>query len=112
MLLFAHNSHLQRGKAVWPWYEFWPLGSQLDALLGPRYAAIAGALGTSEDNGIGLPEDPPWKRVSCLIPSPDNSSRRIGAEDFQPPRSPPSQLVGAAQESWLRSADARDSASI
>jgi erythromycin esterase len=56
VLIFAHNAHLQRGKAVRPWYEFWPVGSQLDDIFGPRYAVIGSALGTSDANGIGRPE--------------------------------------------------------
>lgn len=56
VLAFAHNSHLQRGQAVWPWYTFWPAGSQLNAMFGPRYAVIGTGVGTSEANGIGQPE--------------------------------------------------------
>ena len=56
VLIFAHNAHLQRGKAVLPWYEFWPVGAHLDDMFGPRYAVIGSALCTSEENGIGQPE--------------------------------------------------------
>jgi erythromycin esterase-like protein len=56
VLAFAHNSHLHRGQAVWPWYSFWPVGSQLDVLFGPRYVVIGSALAVSEENGIGTPE--------------------------------------------------------
>lgn len=56
VLAFAHNSHLQRGKAVWPWYAFWPAGSHLDEMMGARYAAISSTVGVSNDNGIGTPE--------------------------------------------------------
>lgn len=56
VLAFAHNSHLQRGQAVWPWYTFWPVGAQLEVLFGPRYAVIGSALALSEENGIGEPE--------------------------------------------------------
>ena len=60
MLAFAHNSHLKRRKSqcqlgadthVW-----WPVGSHLNVLLGPRYAVIGSAVGVSETNGIGQPE--------------------------------------------------------
>ena len=57
VLAFAHNSHLQRGKAVWPWYAFWPVGSHLNAMFGPRYAVIGSAVGVSDANGIGQPEE-------------------------------------------------------
>lgn len=56
VLAFAHNSHLQRGQAAWPWYTFWPAGSHLNAIFGPRYAVIGSAIGISEANGIGQPE--------------------------------------------------------
>jgi len=56
VLAFAHNSHLQRGQAVWPWYTFWPVGSHLNEIFGARYAVIGSAVGVSEANGIGQPE--------------------------------------------------------
>jgi len=65
VLVFAHNSHLQRGEAVWPGQKYWgtdddcrwwPAGSHLTGMLGPRYAVIGTAVGTSEENGIGNPE--------------------------------------------------------
>lgn len=66
VLAFAHNAHLQRGKiAVWPsWqqalgsdvFAWWPAGSHLDHMFGPRYAAIGSAVGVSEANGIAQPE--------------------------------------------------------
>ncbi|MCA9903530.1 MAG: erythromycin esterase family protein, partial [Anaerolineae bacterium] len=56
VLAFAHNSHVQRGKAVWPWYTFWPVGSHLNEMFGARYAVIGSAVGVSDENGIGQPE--------------------------------------------------------
>jgi erythromycin esterase len=60
VLAFAHNSHLQRGKAQWQLgadlHTWWPAGSHLNEMLGPRYAVIGSALGVSEANGIGQPE--------------------------------------------------------
>jgi len=66
VLVFAHNEHLQRGRSVWPCcgqkyqgtdvYSWWPAGSQLSDLLGPRYAVIGSAVGVSDDNGIAPPE--------------------------------------------------------
>lgn len=60
VLIFAHNSHLQRRKVEWQFggeqVHWWPSGAHLDALYGPRYAAIATAVGVSPDNGIGEPE--------------------------------------------------------
>jgi erythromycin esterase len=57
VFVFAHNSHLQRGKVALPVLgEWWPAGSQLDQTLGRRYAVVGSAVGVSEANGIGLPE--------------------------------------------------------
>src|SRR6266704_693359 len=58
VLAFAHNSHLQRGKAQWQLgtvvYTWWPAGSHLNEMLG--YAVIGSAVGVSDANGIGQPE--------------------------------------------------------
>lgn len=60
VLAFAHNSHLKRGKMEWQLGQqtnaWWPAGSHLDTMLGPRYAVIGSGLGVSGDNGIGPPE--------------------------------------------------------
>jgi erythromycin esterase-like protein len=65
VLVFAHNSHLQRGEAVWPGQKYWgteddcrwwPAGAHLAHLLGPRYAVIGTSVGTSPENGIADPE--------------------------------------------------------
>lgn len=65
VLAFAHNSHLQRGEAVWPGQKYWgtdddcrwwPAGSHLAGMLGTRYAVIGTSVGISSENGIGEPE--------------------------------------------------------
>ena len=56
VLAYAHNSHLQRGKAVLPWATWWPAGSHLNEMFGPRYAVIGTAVGVSDANGIVRPE--------------------------------------------------------
>jgi erythromycin esterase-like protein len=60
VLVFAHNSHLKRGRAHWQMgadlHTWWPAGAHLDTMLGPRYAVIGTAVGVSEANGIGRPE--------------------------------------------------------
>jgi erythromycin esterase-like protein len=60
VFLFAHNKHLQRGKAEWQigptTCAWWPAGVHLHEMFGKKYAAIGSALGVSEDNGIGPPE--------------------------------------------------------
>jgi len=60
VLAFAHNRHVQRGKARWvagmDVYTWWPAGSHLDQLFGTRYAVIGTGLGVSDANGIAQPE--------------------------------------------------------
>lgn len=60
VLAFAHNSHLKRGKAEWQLGDnlltWWPAGSHLSEMLGPRYTVIGTAVGVSDENGIGVPE--------------------------------------------------------
>ena len=60
VLAFAHNSHLQRGKAhmqLGPHsLTWWPAGSHLKEMFGPRYVVIGSAVGVSEGNGISQPE--------------------------------------------------------
>lgn len=60
-LVFAHNGHLQRGKFEIPVGTevpaWWPAGAHLAEMLGPGYAVIGSALGVSDENGIGRPED-------------------------------------------------------
>jgi erythromycin esterase-like protein len=60
VLAFAHNSHLQRGKAKWQLGDYqliwWPAGAQLSEMFGPRYAVIGTGMGVSDANGIGRPE--------------------------------------------------------
>ncbi|MBV9021107.1 MAG: erythromycin esterase family protein [Ktedonobacteraceae bacterium] len=60
VLAFAHNNHLQRAKVHWQLgtdvYTWWPVGSHLNEMFGPRYAVIGSAVGESLANGIGQPE--------------------------------------------------------
>jgi len=80
VLVFAHNGHLQRGKSVWPCcgqkfqgtevYTWWPAGSQLNDVLGERYAVIGTAVGTSADNGIEAPEPGSLEARLTALPGP------------------------------------------
>jgi erythromycin esterase len=60
VMVFAHNSHLKRGKVQWQWGDetviWWPVGSHLHEMFGRRYAVIGSAVGESPANGIGQPE--------------------------------------------------------
>jgi erythromycin esterase len=60
VLVFAHNSHLKRGKVQWQWgnetVTWWPVGSHLDERFGRRYVVIGSAVGSSSANGIDQPE--------------------------------------------------------
>lgn len=71
---FAHNSHLQRGKAQWQWgpdlHIWWPAGAHLHALFGTHYAVIGSGLGTSDENGIGQPEAGTLERFALATPGP------------------------------------------
>ena len=60
LMVFAHNSHLKRGKVQWQWGNetmgWWPVGSHLNAMFGRRYVVIGSAIGASPAHGIGQPE--------------------------------------------------------
>lgn len=60
VLVFAHNSHLKRGRAQWQWGNetviWWPVGSHLHERFGRRYAVIGSAIRESPANEIGQPE--------------------------------------------------------
>lgn len=60
VLAFAHNSHLQCGKAEQQLgtdlLTWWPAGSHLSAIFGPCYAVIGTAVGVFDANGIGQPK--------------------------------------------------------
>jgi erythromycin esterase len=74
VLAFAHNSHLQRGKAEWQLgtdlLTWWPAGAHLDEIFGQRYAVIGTAVGVSDANGIGQPEDGTLEALLTAGPGP------------------------------------------
>ncbi len=74
VLVFAHNSHLKRGKAEWQLgphaLAWWPAGAHLDSMLGARYAVVGAGLGVSEDNGIGVPEPGTLEALLTAAPGP------------------------------------------
>ncbi len=74
VLAFAHNSHLQCGKAQWQLgtdvYSWWPAGSHLKEMFGPRYAIIGSAVGESLANGIGQPETGTLESRLTAVPGP------------------------------------------
>lgn len=61
VLVFAHNCHVKVQRAAWEWgpnkWVWWPAGAHLRARLGAEYAVIGTAVGVSEENGIGVPEE-------------------------------------------------------
>ena len=61
VLVFAHNSHVKVRRAAWEWgphqWVWWPAGAHLRTRLGAAYAVIGTAVGVSEENGIGVPEE-------------------------------------------------------
>jgi len=74
VLAFAHNSHLQRGRAQWQFgtdvYIWWPAGSHLKEMFGPGYAVIGTAVGVSDANGIGQPEAGTLEARLTAVPGP------------------------------------------
>ncbi len=74
VLAFAHNSHLQRGKAQWQLGPnlnvWWPAGSHLNEMFGPRYVIIGSGLGVSDANGIGQPEAGTLEARLTAVPGP------------------------------------------
>ncbi len=75
-LVFAHNSHLQRGEAAWPGQKYWgtdddcqwwPAGSHLAEILGPRYAVIGTAVGLRRKTASPPPKPEPWRPSSTRI---------------------------------------------
>jgi erythromycin esterase len=62
VLVFAASGHLKRAMVEWRLppepgvKKWWPAGAQLTQSLGPRYAVIGMALGSSDDNAIAAPE--------------------------------------------------------
>jgi erythromycin esterase-like protein len=80
LLVFAHNSHVQRGRFIagegWcqalrmeP-FSWWPAGSHLARALGPRYAVIGTAVGVSDPNGIAAPEAGSLEARLVALPGP------------------------------------------
>jgi erythromycin esterase-like protein len=74
VLAFAHNSHLRRGKTQWQLgtdvYTWWPVGSHLNEMFGPRYTVIGSAVGESLANGIGQPETDTLEDRLTAVPGP------------------------------------------
>ncbi len=74
VLAFAHNSHLQRGKAQWQLgtnlLTWWPAGAHLNEMFAPHYAVIGSAVGESLVNGIGQPEAGTLEARLTAVPGP------------------------------------------
>lgn len=74
VMAFAHNSHLQRGKAQWQLgtdlLTWWPAGSHLNEIFGSHYAIIGSAVGISRANGISHPEVGTLESLLTGLPEP------------------------------------------
>lgn len=74
VLAFAHNSHLQRGKAhmqLGPYaLTWWPSGAHLSEMFGSRYVVIGSAVGVSDANGISRPEAGTLEALLTSLPGP------------------------------------------
>ncbi len=74
VFVFAHNSHLKRGKAEWQLgidiLTWWPAGAHLTEIFGPHYTVIGSAVGISDDNGLGQPETGTLEERLITTPGP------------------------------------------
>jgi len=74
VLVFAHNLHLQRGKVQWQLgpnvITWWPAGSHLNEMFGPRYVVIGSELGVSDAHGINQPEPGTLEALLTSLPEP------------------------------------------
>jgi erythromycin esterase-like protein len=75
VIAYGHNAHLQRTRSSMsfggPPVSWWGAGSIVSAVLGDRYAVLAGAIGTLRAHGIGTPEpDTIESRLYARGPSP------------------------------------------
>lgn len=85
VLVFAHNSHLQREKSTIRMdtglSEWWSAGALVDARLGEEYAFLAMALGTIRHRGVDAP--PPDTLEGLLYALPEEryvvDARRLAA---------------------------------
>jgi erythromycin esterase-like protein len=88
LLAHAHNSHLKRGQATWQLgphaLAWWPAGAHLHATLGPRYAVIGAALGSSEANGISPPEPNTLEHHLTVPPAPARFIPTHNGQAFTP----------------------------
>lgn len=91
ILIFAHNSHLKRGKVQWQWGNetviWWPVGSHLHELFGRSYAVIGSAVGESLAHGIGQPEADTLEARLTSAPGPvrfipTHQGQRLPAEEM------------------------------
>jgi erythromycin esterase-like protein len=73
LFVFAHNTHLQRGKAEWQWgpnhLQWWPAGSHVGQVLGERYAVIGTGAVELTAHGVNLPEE---GTIEALLAAPSN----------------------------------------
>ncbi len=74
VFVHAHNSHLQRGKAVWQWgpnlLEWWAAGSHVAALFEERYFIIGAGVGTADSLSLTAPEPGTIEQLMCAAPGP------------------------------------------
>ncbi|GGS73210.1 erythromycin esterase family protein [Streptomyces pseudogriseolus] len=75
VLVFAHNSHLQRDKSamrMWghPRVEWWSAGALVSTRLGDQYAHLATALGTLRHHGVDTPPADTLEGILHAVPDP------------------------------------------
>ncbi|WP_219461833.1 erythromycin esterase family protein [Nonomuraea rhizosphaerae] len=72
VMVFAHNSHLQRARSHWRLagqdLDWWSAGAIVAARLGDRYAFLATAVGAAPRWGLGAPEPGTVEAVLDTLP--------------------------------------------
>ena len=72
VLVFAHHSHLQRGRSSMRMggqlLRWWSAGALVAERLGERYAVLATTLGTITHRGVGAPPADTVEGMLCALP--------------------------------------------
>jgi len=88
VLVFAHNTHLQRGPAQWELagnaLTWWPAGAHLGVIFGSRYAVIGSGVGVSDAHGIGAPEPGTLEARLTAAPGPGRFIPTRGGDGLSP----------------------------
>jgi erythromycin esterase-like protein len=106
VLVFAHNSHLQRGQARWEtgWpsgpqlLTWWPAGAHLAAMFGAHYAVIGTAIGAAPAHDLEPPAAGTLEAALSALPGP---ARLVPAAACPPQSAPPIRTHSAQRHSYF-----------